>query len=176
MPRLENTNETLHASVRIRMGKKGLGYDDKGSYDSEALKNWTMVGQMSEPDTPVRLEIEGEAGHMKNVKWEKHIKNDKGQDETLILPEDKMGEFEKKILKLWPEIYDGFDNTMPGNHKKNIQRAETEPTMNGHSTGIDVAKPDPQKRKSRDSGALKMSPGNIDGVDVDYHPNRVGTL
>ena len=100
MPRLEGTNETVHASVRIRMGKKGLGYDDKGFYDSQALKGWTMCGELSQPDTPVRLEIEGEAGHMKHVDWQKTVKNGNGKDETLIMPEDLMGEFEKKILKL----------------------------------------------------------------------------
>jgi hypothetical protein len=72
-PRLQHTGETFHSSVRIRMGKKGLGYDDKGFYDSQALKGWEMMGEDANPDTPHQLERPGQAGAMKNVKWKKVI-------------------------------------------------------------------------------------------------------
>src|SRR5438552_13903049 len=49
--KLANTGEVMHSSVRIRMGRQGLGYNDKGTYDSEALQGWTMEAttQISPP-------------------------------------------------------------------------------------------------------------------------------
>ncbi|RMZ89606.1 hypothetical protein DV736_g3167, partial [Chaetothyriales sp. CBS 134916] len=126
-PRLEGTNETVHASVRVRMGHRGLGYDDKGFYDSQALKGWTMYGQFTDPDTPIRQEIQGEAGRMKNVEWRKTVKNAKGEEETLVMPEDQMGDFEKRIVSLWPRIAKRLDSTLPGNHKRVLQHAHTDP-------------------------------------------------
>ena len=113
MPKLGNTNETIHSSVRIRMGKKGLGYDDKGLYDSQALAGWTMAGEESNPHTPHQLELPGQAGAMKNVRWRKVVKRrnektGKEEDVPLQMMEDEMGDFEKMILQLWPEIEEGF--------------------------------------------------------------------
>lgn len=42
---LQNTNEYIHASVRIRLGLTGAkGIDDKGPYKCEALTGWTLDG------------------------------------------------------------------------------------------------------------------------------------
>ncbi|RMD42233.1 hypothetical protein DV735_g2881, partial [Chaetothyriales sp. CBS 134920] len=132
-PRLEGTNETVHASVRVRMGQQGLGYNDTGLYDSDALRGWTMYGDLTDPDTPIRQEIHGEAGRMKNVEWRKTIKvkNEKGQEEeeTLVMPEDPMGNFEKRILSLWPRIANSFDSTLPGNHNRVLHHAHTDPAQ-----------------------------------------------
>lgn len=125
MPRLQNTHETFHSSVRIRMGKRGKGYNDKGFYDSEALQGWVMSGDAADPKTPHQLTMPGTAGAMKNVKWHKRVtkRNERGEEEeieTLEIPEDDMGEFEKRILRLWPEISDEFDVITPGGHRREI--------------------------------------------------------
>lgn len=82
LPRLQHTGETFHSSVRIRMGKKGLGYDDKGFYDSQALRGWEMVGEDANPDTPHQLERPGAAGAMKNVQWRKVLSKKDGKKGT----------------------------------------------------------------------------------------------
>ena len=129
MPRLANTNETFHSSVRIRMGKNGKGYNDKGSYDSEALSGWVMSGEAAHPDTPHQMTMPGLAGAMKNVVWRKKVPRGpagngkakvlEGEEEEVIeIREDEMGVFEKKILQLWPEISEQFDAIVPGQHRQ----------------------------------------------------------
>jgi uncharacterized protein (DUF2235 family) len=151
MPRLTNTNETIHASVRIRMGKKGLGYDDKGLYDSEALKGWTMVGEESNPHTPHQMSMPGEPGALKHVRWRKAIKRKDEKtgeetEETLIMQEDEMGQFEKMILQLWPDIKEEFNRVLPGGHRQSVARAVTYPAR---STSTKLGTP--AKKGSRSS-------------------------
>ena len=158
-PRLKNTGETFHSSVRIRMGKKGKGYDDKGLYDSSALEGWVMAGDVAEPDTPHQITLPGQAGAMKNVVWRKKVRkvrrgsgspkrtsidsvsqvggDEDDQDdnafETIAIPEDEMGTFERMVLQLWPEINKDFDAITPGGHGQEItKRSFTDPP---HATG-----------------------------------------
>ncbi|ETN46020.1 uncharacterized protein HMPREF1541_00203 [Cyphellophora europaea CBS 101466] len=165
-PRLVNTNESFHSSVRIRMGKRGKGYDDKGFYDSDALQGWVMSGDMADPDTPHQRSLPGPAGAMKNVVWHKRVtrRNDKGEEEdieTLNMPEDPMGDFERTILQLWPEISESFDCITPGGHGQDIKkRALTYPPAGNAATpppppvpGVPMLKADgvpPSRRRSLD--------------------------
>jgi hypothetical protein len=135
MPRLLGTNETIHSSVRIRMGKQGLGYDDTGFYDSQALKGWTLIGEDSLPYTPHQLGMPGEAGAMKNVRWRKTVqtinpKTGKEETQEIFMAEDTMGAFEKTVLQLWPEIEQEFDRMRPGHHRQSIAHANTMPERN----------------------------------------------
>jgi hypothetical protein len=71
------------------------------------------------------LTMPGQAGAMKNVKWHKRVtkRNDAGEEEeieTLVIAEDEMGAFEKRILQLWPEISDDFDCITPGGHRQEM--------------------------------------------------------
>lgn len=120
MPRLRRTEETIHASVRIRRGKKGLGYNDKGIYDPPALRGWDMSGFKTNPDTPVALNEPGQVGMMTGVVYSKavypesvvdgkvKVLADQGKTKILELPEEPLGPFEKQILELWPEIEKDF--------------------------------------------------------------------
>jgi hypothetical protein len=158
LPRLRRTNETIHSSVRIRMGKNGLGYNDKGKYDSEALQGWVMHGMETNPDTPIALNNPGQVGKMKNVVWKKAVYPEKlikappadglqkgkveilqsgKKSDTIELEEDHLGDFERKILQMWPEISDNFDNIVPGRHQQKVDRAHTVPVGEG-SNGVRV--------------------------------------
>ena len=50
---LEDTNERIHATVRIRLACKGLGLGDKALWDCSALKNWTLKKMTDVYDDPV---------------------------------------------------------------------------------------------------------------------------
>jgi len=143
-PRLARTEETMHSSVRIRMGKEGLGYDDKGTYDSQALQGWVMHGVETNPDTPIAMNAPGQVGQMTGVVWKKNItaedvqqngmlkvrKNPTTGDETTTveIPEEPLGAFEHDILRLWPEINSIFHTLQPGKHKKHVRKASTYPS------------------------------------------------
>jgi uncharacterized protein (DUF2235 family) len=155
LPRLMKTNETMHSSVRIRMGKNGLGYNDKGKYDSQALQGWVMHGMETNPDTPIAINAPGQVGKMKNVVWKKKIFPEKlekapspdglnkgkvlieqkaGKTATIELEEEPLGDFERQILQMWPEISNDFDMIVPGRHQQNVTRAHTAP-MGAHAAG-----------------------------------------
>jgi type VI secretion system (T6SS) phospholipase Tle1-like effector len=40
---LQDTNERIHPSVRVRLSCKGLGLNDKGVWDNPAMKGWKLV-------------------------------------------------------------------------------------------------------------------------------------
>ena len=129
-PRLTNTNETVHSCVRIRMGKGGLGYNDHGKYESEALSGWTFYGTETNPDTPYQATRPGEMGAMKQVVWRKKFAYPNSKDvQTLEMKEDIMGAFEMKILQLYPDIEAEFGNIRPGNHHQVVKRASTAPML-----------------------------------------------
>jgi hypothetical protein len=41
---LIDTNERMHAIVRLRMGLPMKGLEDKGDYDPESMEGWTATG------------------------------------------------------------------------------------------------------------------------------------
>lgn len=77
--KLPNTQEHIHASVRIRKDLGGLGTEDKGSYKPTSLVGWRLAG----------------SGHQHDVRWEYGGKE--GAPE-MVLPEDKLGEIELHLL------------------------------------------------------------------------------
>ncbi|KAI1620276.1 hypothetical protein EDD37DRAFT_641053 [Exophiala viscosa] len=137
MPRLRRTEETIHASVRIRRGKKGLGYNDKGVYDPPALGGWDMSGFETNPETPIALNEPGQVGTMTGVVYRKavypetvvdgkvKVLADKGKTKILEMQEEPLGPFERQILDLWPEIQKDFDTI--GNAGFGQDRVHTEP-------------------------------------------------
>lgn len=104
---LKGTHETMHASVRVRMALGGKGYDDKGSYISDALKGWSYNwSKEAHPETPWQQSQPGEVGRVKGVEWVKTVSREKKDEckevnEELRMPEDMMTEFEKIVLRHW---------------------------------------------------------------------------
>lgn len=125
--RLLNTHECVHASVRIRMGLRGYGYNDKGFYDSQGLQGWTMEGTES-PSSSI-LTATGKTvqlGSMTGVKW---VKKDPSRpnEPDLVMPEDELGELEREIMKSWPNVEKGFSMIRPGAHTLRMQKSMTDP-------------------------------------------------
>ena len=142
--RLLHTNESIHSSVRIRMGRNGLGYNDKGKYDSEALQGWTMNGTEVSPSTARLNDLPyAEAvGKMANVRWIKPLlpvaagNNKEPLDELeleLVMPEDAIGTLEREIMGSWPDVYEGFETIRPGGHAANVRRSSTYPNEHPRS-------------------------------------------
>ena len=92
---LTNTNEHMHASVRFRLGLRGLGIQDKGPYNPVSLKDWKLVGG------------EGRNSHIatngqNSVSW-KYMGGKGGLDE---MPEDELGVWEKQLLSYDSKAYE----------------------------------------------------------------------
>jgi hypothetical protein len=120
------------------MGRQGLGYSDKGTYDSEALQGWTMEAtEQTSPLTPVHTQSPGLVlkACISDVRWVKRLPGDKEIPE-LSLPEDEMGALERMALKSWPELYEDFDTIMPGSHATSTQRSSTFPADQPSKTGV----------------------------------------
>ncbi len=95
---LLNTNEFIHASVRIRLGLGGHGYEDKGNYKCEALKDWRLKG------------IDGDRSSFTNgsaakermgIRWEHDLAGKGGHK---VLYEDILGFQEMKLLETSPQV------------------------------------------------------------------------
>jgi uncharacterized protein (DUF2235 family) len=165
-PKLNRTNETIHASVRIRRGKNGYGYDDKGTYDPPALKGWGMHGLETNPDTPIAINAPGAVGKMTGVVYKKAVAPEtvekgqvrdlesRGKKDVLELREEPLGVFERQILQLWPEINKDFDTI--GTEGAQVDRVQT------HPVGQRAAAP---------AGAA----GRVNGLSVQTKPQRNGT-
>lgn len=109
---LKGTNEAMHASVRVRMAMGGLGYNDEGKYESEALKGWSYAyREAAQPDTPHQLTQPGEVGKLKGVYWVKLNDQDGKQVEVARMPEDDMTTFERLVLRHWTAAEDGWEST-----------------------------------------------------------------
>lgn len=107
---LEGTHERMHASVRVRMALHGKGYDDKGEYISEALKDWQYTyGLRAQPDTPFQIQQPGEVGKLKDVEWVKLITKNGKKEEAARMAEDKMTDFERLILRHWTDAEDNWE-------------------------------------------------------------------
>lgn len=86
---LKNTNEYIHSSVRARTGLHGPGVQDRGEYDSRALREWTFAAE-AQP-----------AGHEPTVVWTNHSDRDEGQR---VIPEAIMLPTERALLHNSPQV------------------------------------------------------------------------
>lgn len=61
---LVDTNEKMHASVRLRMGLPGKGLEDKGDYNPESLTGWKVhgLGGLGKEWDDAEIKHAGEAG------------------------------------------------------------------------------------------------------------------
>ncbi|KAB8356667.1 hypothetical protein FH972_024244 [Carpinus fangiana] len=86
---LKNTCEYIHSSVRSRTVMEGPGYDDRGNYDSKALRDWRLRSEK---------EVEGLP-----TPWYWEERSPRG-GAPIILPEAPLRTVEKKLLRISPDI------------------------------------------------------------------------
>lgn len=99
--RLENTNEHVHACVRVRMGLGGLGTADSGPYKSQALQGWRLAGcEKNGEDANNTADSQHTGG--RNIRWE--YGGDAKQGPEITLPEDTLGDVELKLLEMYPDV------------------------------------------------------------------------
>ena len=131
------------------MGLNGFGYNDKGFYDSEGLKSWTMEGTESKTlstrttITAVRSTKRGDAqrdqkkiwdGKVTDIKWVK--KDPTGHGNDMVMPEDGLGALEREIMKSWPDVEKGFAMIRPGAHPLKLLKSATDPSTPEPSPGF----------------------------------------
>ncbi|KAF2086334.1 hypothetical protein K490DRAFT_44602 [Saccharata proteae CBS 121410] len=90
---LVDTEERVHASVRVRMEDGGAGFNDRGRYKPAALKDWKCVEKEGYSDDVER--------DVDEVRWVYYGNDQKCKGK--ILPEDELGRFEMELLKKDPE-------------------------------------------------------------------------
>jgi hypothetical protein len=98
---MKGTNEKIHPSVRIRMhcGGKGMidGEDEENSYEPRGLKGWEIKVR-HDPRFKDRKHMDPqlEDANATGFVWQQ-----KGvKDESQVLQESTLGEFERKLLEL----------------------------------------------------------------------------
>ena len=84
---MRDTYEYMHASVRSRIALEGPGLANKGTYKPDALKDFEHV--------------EGTDG---KSQWE--LRKTDASERDVILPEDRLGVNEMKLVKKCPKIYE----------------------------------------------------------------------
>lgn len=84
--KLCDTQEFVHASVRIRKGLKGRGTEDKGPYNPTSLAGYRLLGDP----------------HQGNTRWV--YTSAKGEPER-VLREDTLGELELELLAKSPRAF-----------------------------------------------------------------------
>ncbi|KAK1598644.1 uncharacterized protein LY79DRAFT_586671 [Colletotrichum navitas] len=120
---LQDTNERIHSSVRIRLACKGLGLNDVGVWDNPAMKNWRLVRTKAQYKDPVpnhpawEPEKDGKAcmKHPSECEdgrwvWEYCGPNKNAPTSPLarVMVEEPLGPFERYLLKLTggtPSVY-----------------------------------------------------------------------
>ncbi|KAI9741729.1 MAG: hypothetical protein M1834_000115 [Cirrosporium novae-zelandiae] len=100
---LQNTNESIHASVRIRTGLKGPGLEGKGEYNCRALKGWQPKRERSSG----KQGGDGEIGQVhlaqNQIKW-----TSLSSKIPKEMPEDLLGEIELQLLMKSPDVWEKF--------------------------------------------------------------------
>ena len=86
---LVDTRETVHSSVRVRMGVHNRGTEDKGVYRPAALKGWRLVGEATQPNN-------------NHLRWE----FGEGKMPEKVMMEDDLGEVEVDLLARSQEAYE----------------------------------------------------------------------
>ena len=89
---LKNTNEYIHASVRSRTGLGGPGVQDRGVYESRALREWQF--STDEPSADGKDPL---------VVWTDHSDRNEGQR---VIPEAILLPIERVLLENSPKVED----------------------------------------------------------------------
>lgn len=84
--KMRDTQEHVHACVRIRKDLGGLGTEDKGRYKPTSLVGWRLAG----------------SGQQHDVRWEY---GGKEGVPAVVLPEDRLGEVELRLLSFSEREY-----------------------------------------------------------------------
>jgi hypothetical protein len=101
---LEHTYETIHPSVRLRMGTPGKDLENSGDYVPEGLDGWKIIGTTEVPASGT-VNIKQIQEGQKNIQW---LNGNK------VIPEEIISEIEYDLLKSFaPSIEQKFLSIVP---------------------------------------------------------------
>ncbi len=103
--RLQNTNESIHASVRVRLGLKGAGPNDVGIWKPKGLRGFTIDGVDIDGDGIIDGADRCHTGQG-NITW--RWRRSPWAEAEIRLPEDKLGDMELELLKQSPGVYESL--------------------------------------------------------------------
>lgn len=101
----QRTNETVHASVRIRKGLRGRGLDDHGLYNPPSLDHWICTGVGGTADDSY-------------IKWILPGHESLPGHEEKSMPEDELSELELALIGMSPLIKDNIWKIQGTNQSK----------------------------------------------------------
>ncbi|KAI9741145.1 MAG: hypothetical protein M1834_002858 [Cirrosporium novae-zelandiae] len=101
---LRNTNEYIHSSVRSRTQLKGPGLEDRGDYESKALKDWRLVKDHEGDTVPQPLYL-----------W-------RAPNRRKVIPESALKGSERILLEMDPDVEDCVMEYGGGPKKKSKSR------------------------------------------------------
>ncbi|KAK8192759.1 hypothetical protein M8818_007931 [Zalaria obscura] len=107
---LRDTHEYVHPSVRARVRLRGPGYDDRGTYEPRALKDWRLVVEYDDADgkpTP-------------DVFW--RLKTKEKNVSARILPESPLWPLERELLDEDPDTADYVMRPSPTGRERRSRR------------------------------------------------------
>lgn len=113
---LKNTNEYIHAAVRSRLGLGGPGFQDRGVYQPQALRDWTYGIEESAGGPPEKEPM---------YVWTDRSDRNSGQKQ---IPEAVLLETERRLLGMSPKVEDFVLNgpAPPAERRKRRSRVEGE--------------------------------------------------
>ena len=121
---LQDTNERIHSSVRVRLACKGLGLNDTGVWNCPALDKWRLRFTADQYEDPVPLHPQWESEGDEPVFIKHPSESSKGRwvweyvgdereahpDRTQrVMVEEPLGPYERYLLQLsggTPNVYD----------------------------------------------------------------------
>jgi hypothetical protein len=116
----------MHASVRVRLGLKGLGPNDVGIWQAKGLKGFIIDG--------VDVDGDGMADGMDRhhtgqsyIKW--LWRKTPWAEPEISLPEDVLGDVELELLRQSPEVYDKLLRIAPESHVQKQVRSQRRGTV-----------------------------------------------
>lgn len=117
---LQDTNERIHSSVRIRLACRGLGLNDKGIWDCSALEKWRLKRTKDkyvdpvphhpgwEPTGPEEDLMEHPSECTKGRWIWEYAGNEKTAPKQRVMVEEPLGPYERYFLRLAggePNVY-----------------------------------------------------------------------
>jgi len=110
---LKNTNEYIHASARSRTGLGGPGVQDRGVYESRALREWQFSTEEPAPGTQEPL-----------IVWTDHSERNEGQK---VIPEAILLPTERALVQNSPKVVEDYVLDMKAPTKRRSKRRSKPP-------------------------------------------------
>ncbi|KID90967.1 peptidoglycan binding domain containing protein [Metarhizium guizhouense ARSEF 977] len=125
---LQDTNEKVHSSVRVRLACEGLGLNDESVWTCQALSDWKLKRAIFEYDEEVHhykpYDRYRDRPSREGWIW-KYVGSEKNAPGQRIMPEEPLGPYERYVLEISggsPNVYDYADRR--ANRSKRRSRSE----------------------------------------------------